>query len=92
MIHVTDARYLDGYRLWLRFSDASEGEIDLADLVLNDKRPIVAALRDPAVFAAIRVDMDTVVWDNGFDLTPEYRHARAKAATTAQERRRTAAG
>jgi hypothetical protein len=25
--------------------------------------------------------MDTVVWDNGFDLAPEYLHARAKAAT-----------
>ncbi len=83
MIHVTDARHLGGYRLCVRFSDASEGEIDLADLVLNDKRPIVAALRDPAVFAAIRVNMDTVVWDNGFDLAPEYLHARVRAANAA---------
>jgi len=29
-------------------------------------------LRDPAVFAALRVDMDTVVWESGFDLAPEY--------------------
>ena len=79
MIHVTDVRHLGGYRLWVRFSDASEGEVDLADLVLNDKRPVVAALRDPAVFAAMRVDMDTVVWDNGFDPAPEYLHARMKA-------------
>ncbi len=83
MIWVTDAKHLGRYRLWVRFSDASEGEIDLADLILNDRRPIVAALRDPAAFAALRVDMDTVVWDNGFDLAPEYLHARAKAATTA---------
>jgi len=88
MIHVTDARHLGEYRLWVRFSDASESEIDLADLVLNDKRPAVAPLRDPAFFAAMRVDMDTVVWDNGFDLAPEYLYARAKAAPTAQERRR----
>lgn len=79
MIHVTDARYIGGHRLSVRFSDASEGEIDLGDLVLNDKRPVVAALRDPAVFAAMRVDMDTVVWDTGFDLAPEHRHARLKA-------------
>ena len=83
MIWVTDAKHLGGYRLWVRFSDASEGDIDLADLILNDRRPIVAALRDPAAFAALRVDMDTVVWANGFDLAPEYLHARAKAATTA---------
>ncbi|MBK9245049.1 MAG: DUF2442 domain-containing protein [Burkholderiales bacterium] len=83
MTWVTDAKHLGGYRLRVRFSDASEGEIDLADLILNDRRPIVAALRDPAAFAALRVDMDTVVWANGFDLAPEYLHARAKAATTA---------
>ena len=76
MIHVTDARHLGGYRLWVRFSDATEGEIDLADLVLNDKRPIVVALRNQAVFAAMRVDMDTVAWENGFDLAPEYLRAR----------------
>jgi len=83
MIWVTDAKHLGDYRLWVRFSDASEGEIDLGDLIRGDHRPIVAALRNPAAFAALRVDMDTVVWDNGFDLAPKYLHARAKAATTA---------
>jgi len=40
-------------------------------------------LRDPAVFAAMRVVMDTVVWDNGFDLAPECLHARLKATPVA---------
>ena len=83
MIQVTDARHLGGYRLWVRFSDATEGEIDLADLVLNDRRPIVVALRNQAVFAAMRVDMDTVVWEDGFDLAPEYLHARLRPTPVA---------
>ena len=83
MIHVTGARHIGGYRLWVRFSDATEGEIDLADVVLNDKRPIVVALRDQAVFAAMRVDMDTVVWEDGFDLAPEYLHARLRPTPVA---------
>ena len=83
MIHVTDARHLGGYRLWVRFSDATEGEIDLADVVLNDKRPIVVALRDQAVFAAMRVDMDTVAWENGFDLAPEFLRARLRPTPVA---------
>jgi hypothetical protein len=83
MIWVTDAKHVDGYRLWLRFSDGTEGEVELGSLVQNDTRPIVAALRDPAAFAALRVDMDTVVWDNGFDLAPEYLYARVKAAAAA---------
>jgi Protein of unknown function (DUF2442) len=83
MIWVTDARPLEGHRLWVRFNDAAEGEIDLSDLIFADTRPIVAALRDPAVFAALRVDMDTVVWNNGFDLAPEYLRSRVKSAATA---------
>jgi hypothetical protein len=83
MIRVTDAKPLGAYRLWVEFSDSLAGEIDLADLIANDPRPIVAALRDPVVFAALRVDMDTVVWDNGFDLAPEYLHARVNSTAAA---------
>jgi hypothetical protein len=83
MIRVADARHLRTHRLWVRFSDTSEGEIDLGDLVLSHKRPIVVVLRDPAAFDAMRLDVDTVVWDNGFDLAPEYLHARLKATAVA---------
>jgi hypothetical protein len=72
MIWVTDAKALQAFRLWVRFSDNAEGEIDLKDFVANDSRAVVAALRDPAAFSAIRVEMDTVVWANGFDLAPEF--------------------
>ena len=50
MIWVTDARTLPDYRLRVRFSDATEGEIDLKDFIASDARPIVAALRDQAAF------------------------------------------
>ena len=83
MIWVTDAKTLPDCRLWVRFSDDTEGEIDLKDFIASDTRPIVAALRDPAAFSAIRVEMDTVVWENGFDLAPEFLHARAKAHESA---------
>lgn len=77
---VIDAKHLGDFRLWLRFSDGTAGELDLRDLILNDGRPIVAGLRDPASFAAFTINLDTVVWKNGFDLAPEYLHARVKAA------------
>ena len=82
MIWVTEAKALPDFRLWVRFSDGTEGKVNLKDFIANDTRPIVAALRDPLAFSALRVDMDTVVWDNGFDLAPEFLHAQAKARTT----------
>lgn len=83
MIWVTEAKALPDFRLRVRFSDSTEGEIDLKDFIARDARPVVTALRDPLVFSALRVDMDTVVWDNGFDLAPEFLHAQAKADATA---------
>ena len=83
MIWVTNARTLPDYHLWVRFSDATEGEIDLKDFITSDARPIVAALCDLAAFSAIRVEMDTVVWANGFDLAPEFLRPRAKAHASA---------
>ena len=78
MIWVIDAKAFPDYRLWVRFSDNTEGEIDLKDFIVSDVRPVVAALRDQTAFSAIRVEMDTMVWANGFDLAPEFPYARAK--------------
>lgn len=78
MIWVTEASALPDYRLRVRFSDGCEGEVDLNDFIGADSRPIVKALRDRSTFSAIRVEMDTVVWENGFDLAPEYLRAMAK--------------
>ena len=83
MIWVTDARTLPDYRMWVRFSDATEGEIDLKDFIASDARPIVSALRDQAAFSMIRVELDTMVWSNGFDLAPEFLYARTKAHASA---------
>lgn len=83
MIWVTGAKVLPDYRLRVRFSDGSEGEVDLKAFVESDSRPIVSALRDRAAFAAIRIEMDTVVWENGFDLAPEFLRERAKPVVPA---------
>lgn len=83
MIWVTDAKALLDYRLWVRFSDNTEGEIDLKEFIAADARPIVAALRDQSAFSAFRVEMDTVVWANGFDLAPEFLYSLAKARAVA---------
>ena len=76
VVWVTEAKALPDLKLWLRFSDASEGEVDLREFIDADRRTIVRQLRDPVVFAALRVDADTVVWANGFDLAPEFLRAR----------------
>lgn len=83
MIWVTDAKALSDYRLQVRFSDGTEGDIDLREFIESDERPIVKALRERSAFVAIRVEMDTVVWANGFDLAPEFLRERLKPRVAA---------
>ena len=76
LVWVTEAKALPGHRLWLRFSDASHGVVDLSEFIDADRREIVQQLRDPVAFVNLTVDADTVVWANGFDLAPEFLRAR----------------
>ena len=75
LIDVTKARVVENHRLYVRFADGVEGEVDLDGFVRWEG--VFAPLRDPARFAEIRVDADlgTVVWPNGADLDPDVLYA-----------------
>jgi Protein of unknown function (DUF2442) len=77
MIRVTDVRLVRDFVVWVRFNDGSEGEIDLAGELDG---PIFEPLKDPKVFAQVRLDPDvhTLVWPNGADLAPEFLHDHAR--------------
>jgi hypothetical protein len=74
MLNIQAIEYRGGHRLWLRFNDAAEGEVDLAAHLVG---PVFLPLRDPALFAAVRLDPElrTIVWPNGADLAPEFLHS-----------------
>ncbi len=80
MIWVESAEHAGGYRLQLRFSDGAEGTVELREFVFRDERPVFRELRDPQVFRSFRVEWDTVVWDNGADLAPEFLYTLAGIA------------
>lgn len=59
------------FRVWLRFEDGLEGEVDLSDLV--GKGVFKRWLDNPSEFAQVRVDPDsgTIVWPGGLDVAPD---------------------
>ena len=75
LVWVTKARPLAGYRVWLEFTDGLRGEIDLEDRLFG---PVFEPLRDPSYFGRLEAkpDLDTIVWPNGADFTPEFLHQR----------------
>lgn len=76
---VVDARYRDGFRIRLRFSDGVEGVVDFRDW-LNG--PMFEPLLDPDYFQRFFIDGGTVVWPNGADIAPETLYERAKSLSS----------
>lgn len=70
-VWVESARYLGGYRLWLRFNDGIQGEVDLESELWGE---VFEPLKDPEYFRAFRVvpELATVTWPNGADFAPEF--------------------
>lgn len=66
---IVECQARSDYRLWIRFDDGLEGEIDLSDLV---GKGVFAAWNSIDFFNNVHVDpkTDTVTWENEIDLDP----------------------
>lgn len=69
MVDVLRLRPLEGHRLWLRFTDGSEGVRDLSDVIAQGG-VMVEPLRSKEYFDRVFVEMGAPTWPNGFDLDP----------------------
>lgn len=76
MRRVLAAKALEPFKIWLRFTDAREGVVDLADVF--DQGGVFQPLRDPAEFAKARVEPEfgTVEWPGQVDLDPDVLYSR----------------
>ena len=68
-IHVTQARYLTGYKVWVAFNDGAEGEIDLSGELEGE---IFRPLNDRSFFRSFTLEGHTLSWSNGADFAPEF--------------------
>ena len=77
ILHVTEAKYLRDYVIWLRFNDGAEGEVDLAGEWDGE---VFEPLKDLGKFRSFKVDpiLKTIVWDNGADLAPEFLYEKTR--------------
>jgi hypothetical protein len=68
---VVEVRALPEFRLWLRFEDGLEGEVDLSDMA--GRGVFRRWTENPAEFLEAEVDAKsgTVVWPGALDVAPD---------------------
>ncbi|MBN1942778.1 MAG: DUF2442 domain-containing protein [Phycisphaerae bacterium] len=68
---LVEARYTHDYTVYLRFSDGTEGDVDLSRELHGD---VFEPLRDIVLFRefSIHPEFHTLCWSNGADFAPEF--------------------
>ena len=68
------------YRIWLRYDDGTEGEVDLSDLA---GRGVFEAWNDAMFFGSVRLGPHGAVeWGSDIDLCPDAMYMRLTGKTT----------
>ncbi len=72
MAKIVACKPKPGYRVWMRFDDGLEGEVDLSDLV---GKGVFEAWESIDFFNQVRVDpkTDTLAWGEEIDLVDRFK-------------------
>ena len=70
-LHIEEAKYLDDHRVWLKFSDGADGQVDLKNELDGS---IFEQLKNPEYFKQFTLEGHTLAWPNGADFAPEHLH------------------
>ncbi len=70
-LHIKKVKYIKEYKVDVLFNNGKRGVADLTEAL---KGPVFEALKDESKFSMLKVDeeLETISWDNGADLAPEY--------------------
>ncbi len=68
-LHITEAEYLEDYKLSLKFNDGSKGTVDLEPELYGE---VFEPLKEKSCFQQFFLTGRTVEWPNGADFAPEF--------------------
>jgi hypothetical protein len=79
LLHVISAEYVAGYKIRVQFNN---GDIGIVDLQGELDGEVFEPLKDICNFKKFYVDpeLETIVWENGADLAPEFLYESMKKA------------
>jgi len=78
MVKVIKAELKNDYRVYVEFNDGTNGIIDFKQILENDHRAIIRELLDKDLFKTVKVNLNTLCWDNDVDFAPDYLYDQVK--------------
>jgi hypothetical protein len=71
MLKIIKAEYLEDYKIKIEFDNNENGIVNLSEILWG---PIFEPLKDINEFKKFKISkiFNTIVWDNGADVAPEY--------------------
>ncbi|MBF0236009.1 MAG: DUF2442 domain-containing protein [Desulfamplus sp.] len=77
-VYLIEAKYIEEFKIFLKFNTGESGEVDLKDVVHKYKE--AKPLRNHDSFANFYLDSwPTLAWDCGFDIAPESLYRKVKS-------------
>ena len=78
MVWIVNAELRENYQVFVEFNNGVSGIIDFKEKLDNDHRQVIRDLLDLNKFKTVKVEIDTLCWDNGADFAPEYLYEKVK--------------
>ena len=72
MLHVIKTEIKKEYELYVEFNNGVKGIIDFRKIIEDDPREIIKQLLNKKIFDTVKVNLNTLCWDNDVDFAPEY--------------------
>ena len=72
MIEISKAKQVGDYQIELVFNNKKKGVVDLKNTIFTDHRDIFKELKDLNKFKKFKIEFDTLSWENGLHLAPEF--------------------
>ena len=72
MVRVIRAELKNEYNIYVEFNDGMNGIINFKQILEEDHREIIRDLLNKDLFKTVKVNLNTLCWDNDVDFAPDY--------------------
>jgi len=66
-ISIEEAKYIDGYRIYLKFNDGKENTLDFKNFILSSRHPEIRKYENKNLFKNFNLEYGEIEW-NDYDL------------------------